>query len=176
MNNAATKPVTKPVTAELSPRRMLHIVFATTSGHTEFVVDTLVEALAGSIPGWTIEQTLAEQARPEDLLRGDVLLLASSTWNSGGIEGQLNPHMLALLDDRAKDLDLASKPCVCIGLGDHRYFYTARAVDLLQRYVLSHHGRQICPALRIVDEPYGQQGAVRTWSEQFAGALTQLAA
>jgi len=36
---------------------------------------------------------MAEKTQPQDLLSGDVLLLASSTWNTGGIEGQLNPHM-----------------------------------------------------------------------------------
>ena len=48
-----------------------------------------------------------------------------------GIEGQLNPYMWVLLQDKAKNLDLAGKPCACIGLGDHRYFYTARAADHL---------------------------------------------
>ena len=36
--------------------------------------------------------------------------------------------MSVLLQDKAKNLDLASKPCAAIGLGDDRYFYTARAV------------------------------------------------
>jgi flavodoxin I len=173
MNNAAANPVSRSPSVR---RRMLHVVFATTSGHTEFVVDKLVESLAGRITGWVIEESLAEQTQPQDLLRGDVLLLASATWNTGGIEGQLNPHMSALLLDRAKNLDLASKPCACIGLGDHRYFYIARALEHLQRYIESHHGRLILPALKIVDEPYGQEDAVRAWGEQFVGALTQIAA
>jgi hypothetical protein len=33
----------------------------------------------------------AEKMQPLDLLQGDVLVLA--TWNTGGIEGQLNSHM-----------------------------------------------------------------------------------
>ena len=171
MNNGANNPASVLPSVR---HRSLHVVFATTSGHTEFVVDTLVEALARLIPEWVIEETLAEKTQPRDLLRGDVLLLASATWNTGGIEGQLNPHMSTLLQDRAKDLDLASKPCACIGLGDHRYFYTARAVDHLQRYVESHHGRQILPALKIVDEPYGQEDTVKAWGGQFVGALTQI--
>jgi flavodoxin I len=107
--------------------RSLHIVFASTSGHTAYVVDALIDSLKSITPGWEIEETTAEQAQPQDLLSGDVLLLASATWNTGGIEGQLNPHMSALLQEKAKTLDLAGKPCACIGLGDHRYFYTARA-------------------------------------------------
>jgi flavodoxin len=134
----------------------LHIIFATTSGHTEFVVDTLTRSV--ELSDWEIEKTLAEKASPQDMLRGAVLLLASSTWNTGGVEGQLNPHMSVLLQSKAKDLDLASKPSACIGLGDHRYYYTARAADLLHDYIESHHGRLLLPALKIVDEPYGSGG------------------
>ena len=76
--------------------------------------------------------------------------------------------MSVLLHDKAKTLDLAGKPCACIGLGDHRYFYTARAADHLQHYVKAHHGRLIVPALKIIDEPYGQEEAVRVWGKQLA--------
>ena len=127
------------------PRRSLHIVFASTSGHTQYVLEALIDSLKSTSPDWAIEETMAEKTRPQDLLSGDVLLLASSTWNTGGIEGQLNPHMSVLLHDKARALDLAGKPCACIGLGDHRYFYTARAADHLQNYVKGHHGRLIVP-------------------------------
>ena len=165
MNNAAE------AVSQLIQRRLLHIVFASTSGHTEYVVDALVESLKSITPGWEIEETMAEKTQPQDLLSGDVLLLASSTWNTGSIEGQLNPHMWTLLRDRAKSLDLARRPCACIGLGDHRYFYTARAADHLQHYVNAHHGLLIVPALKIVDEPYGQEEAVRVWGRQLVDVL-----
>jgi len=152
-------------------RLSLHIVFASTSGHTEYVVDALINSLKSITPGWEIEETMAEKTQPQDLLSGDVLLLASSTWNTGSIEGQLNPHMWVLLHDKAKTLDLAGKPCACIGLGDHRYFYTARAADHLQHYVKAHHGRLILPALKIIDEPYGQEEAVRVWGKQLVDVL-----
>jgi flavodoxin len=152
-------------------RRSLHIVFASTSGHTEYVVDALIDSLKSIAPGWEIEETMAEKAQPQDLLSGDVLLLASATWNAGSIEGQLNPRMWVLLHDKAKNLDLAGKPCACIGLGDHRYFYTARAADHLQHYFKAHHGRLIVPTLRIIDEPYGQEETVRVWGKQLVDVL-----
>lgn len=130
------------------------------------MVDALIGSLKSMQPSWEIQETVAEKTQPQDLLSGDVLVLASATWNTGGTEGQLNPHMWALLQDKAKTLDLAGKPCACIGLGDHRYFYTARAADHLQHYVEGHHGRLIVPTLRIIDEPYGQEEAVRAWSKQ----------
>lgn len=155
-------------------RPLIHIVFATTSGHTEFVVDILSKALTIALPEWTIEKTLAERTQAQDLLRGSVLVLASSTWNTQSIEGQLNPHMLGLLQDRARNLDLALKRCACIGLGDHRYFYTARAVDRLQHYVESHHGQLIMPPLTIVDEPYGQEDTIVAWGEGLAATSMEL--
>jgi flavodoxin I len=152
-------------------RQFLHIVFASTSGHTEYVAEALIDSLRSIAPGWEIEETMAEKAQPQDLLSGDVLLLASATWNTGGIEGQLNPHMSVLLHDKAKTLDFAGKPCACIGLGDHRYFYTARAADHLQHYVNDHHGRLIVPTLKIIDEPYGQEEAVRVWGKRLVDVL-----
>ena len=154
----------------LVQRRSLHVVFASTSGHTEYVVDALIDSLKSITPGWEMEETRSEKAQPKDLLSGDVLLLASATWNTGGSEGQLNPHMWVLLHDKAKTLDLAGKPCACIGLGDHRYFYTARAADHLQHYVEAHHGRLIVPTLKIIDEPYDQEEALRVWGKQLVDA------
>jgi flavodoxin I len=154
----------------IAQRRSLHIVFASTSGHTEYVVEALIDSLKSTTPGWEIEETRAEKAQPQNLLSGDVLLLASATWNTGGIEGQLNPHMWSLLNDRSKNLDLGGKPCACIGLGDHRYFYTARAADHLQNYIKAHHGRLLAPTLKIIDEPYGQEEAVRVWGKQLVDA------
>jgi len=168
VNNTANAAETGP---HFSQRRVLHIVFASTSGHTKYVVDALAPSLESITPGWEIEATMAEKTQPQDLLSGDVLLLASATWNTGSSEGQLNPHMWGLLHDKAKTLDLAGKPCACIGLGDHRYFYTARAADHLEHYVEAHHGRLIVPTLKIIDEPYGQEEAVRVWGKQLVDVL-----
>ena len=78
--------------------------------------------------------------------------------------------MWTLLEDKAKALDLAGKPCACIGLGDHRYFYTARAADRLQRYVETHQGRLVLPTFKLLDEPYGQEESIRSWGQQLIQA------
>jgi len=83
----------------------IHIIYASTSGHTEYVVDQLIGFLKAKAEDLEIEKQRAELTKPEDLLRGDILLLASATWNTGSIEGQLNPHMWMLLQDKAKNLD-----------------------------------------------------------------------
>ncbi len=74
MNNTANAAEAVP---HFIQRRVLHIVFASTSGHTEYVVDALIDSLKSIAPGWEIEETMAEKTQPQDLLSGDVLLLAS---------------------------------------------------------------------------------------------------
>ncbi len=138
----------------------LHIIYASTSGHTEYVVDRLL----ATVKGVQAEKQRAELTKPEDLLRGDVLVLASSTWNTGGPEGQLNPHMFALLMDRAAQIDLAGKKVAVIGLGDARYHFTCAAAEHLETFVTSHGGTLIAPTLRIINEPYGQEKTVEKWA------------
>lgn len=144
----------------------IHIIFASTSGHTEHVVDTLISAL----PGLQISKQRAELAKPEDFLKGDVLILASSTWNTGGPEGQLNPHMMVLVA-RAKDVNLKGKRSAVIGLGDDRYRYTCRAADHLVNFVASHGGKVIEPVLRIINEPWDQDDKVIAWGSQLLKSL-----
>jgi flavodoxin I len=172
MKGVSSSAITTASTASSKQRRALCIIFATTSGHTEFVVDTLARSAA--LFDWEVETIPAERASQQDMLRGAALLLASSTWNAEGAEGQLNPHMSVLLQSRATNLDLAAKPSACIGLGDHRYYYTARAADLLQEYIQSHHGRLLLPALKIVNEPYDQEQAILGWGKQLADVLRRL--
>lgn len=143
----------------------LHIVFASTSGHTEHVVGVLVEHLKAKAPGCAVEVQRAEQAAPEDLLKGDLLLLASGTWNTGGIEGQLNPHMYALLEGRAAGVELGGKRVLTVALGDDRYRYRANAAVHLGNFIRARGGEHAGHTLKIINEPYGQEVAVREWAD-----------
>jgi hypothetical protein len=53
------------VTPDLSPRRSLRIAYASTSGHTEYVVDALVGSWNGTARGWDIEEAMAEGHTPK---------------------------------------------------------------------------------------------------------------
>lgn len=152
----------------------LHIIYATTSGHTEYVVDELVAFLKEKAPDLEVEVQRAEQAQPEDLQRGDVLLLGCGTWNIGGIEGQLDPHMHEFLLKRSKEADLGGKPVAAIALGDDRYKYTIRATEHLMQFILNHNGKGACPPLAIVNEPYGQEEKIRAWGDKLLSAMQSL--
>ncbi len=156
--------------------RSLTIVYASTSGHTEYVVDVLIDVLGEKDKSMRVIKQRAELTKPEDFTKADVLLLASSTWNTGNVEGQLNPHMHDLLMVRAATADLAGKPVAAIGLGDERYFFTARAADRLTDYIKIHQGQLLLPTLKVVNEPYGQEDKVRTWAADLAQKIDALPA
>ena len=151
----------------------LHIIYASTSGHTEYVVDLIGKVLAEKAPTLTVSKVLAEQATPEDLVKASALILACGTWNTGGIEGQLNPHMHAFLLKRAAATDLKGQRVALVALGDKRYFYTARAGEHLKNFVETHGGKQIGETLTIVNEPYGQENQVHAWADTLLSLLSK---
>lgn len=146
----------------------IHIIYASTSGHTEYVIDTLVQSLKEC----EVTKIRAERADEDDLSKGDVLILASGSWNTGSIEGQLNPHMHQLLKKKAADTDLKKQKVGLIGLGDDRYHYTCGAADHLEEFVRDHNGEQAGETLRIINEPYGQEDEVKKWATHLQSFLT----
>lgn len=153
----------------MSPVSSIQIIFASTSGHTEYVIDQAIQSLVAA--GVTVEKKRAELAQPEDLLKGDILLLASGSWNTGGAEGQLNPYMHDLLKKRAADIDLGGKKVLLVGLGDERYRYLVGAMTHLEEFVKTHNGVVVEPVLKIVNEPYGQEQKVEQWMSDIRPAL-----
>lgn len=152
----------------------LHIIYASTSGHTEYVVGVLKDALQANSPELTVEVQTAESAKPEDLTKGDVLILASGTWNIAGTEGKMNPHMHNFLLKEAKGVDLAGKNVGIIALGDTRYYYTSRASEHLRNYIQGSGGTVFGTPLTIVNEPFGQEERVEKWGGKFLTQLKEL--
>lgn len=114
----------------------------------------------------------AEEAQPDDLLKGDALILACGTWNTGGSEGQLHIRMDALLNERAKDIDLEGKHIGLIALGDERYYFTGRATEHLIQFVMNHNGKVLGNPLLIINDPIGQEEKVVKWGDKLLQQLT----
>jgi len=149
----------------------LRIIYASTSGHTEYVVECLAKELQALRADLGVVVTRVEKARPEDLTSADFLVLASGTWNTGGVEGQLNPHMHDYLKGKAKEVDLDGRHVALIALGDDRYYYTCRAGEHLRQYVMTHGGEVWPNVLMIVNDPYGQEAKVAAWAKKFVPDL-----
>jgi flavodoxin len=138
-------------------------IVASTSGHTEYVLQVVKQFVKTKKINLNIVK--AEQATVNDVQAAEVLLLASSTWNTGGNEGQLNPHMLTCWK-ALQGVDLQQKPCAAIGLGDERYRYTAAAADHLKEMIQTLNGALLLPAFKVVNEPYGQEKLIEAWAQK----------
>lgn len=150
----------------ISPVNDVQIIYASTSGHTEYVVERVIAALQRLDGPMVVKAVRAEQATPEDLLSGEVIVLASGTWNTGGVEGQMNPYMHEFLLKKAKDIDLKQKKVAIIALGDDRYYYTSRSGEHMRQFATSHNGSVWMHVLTIVNDPYGQEAKVEAWAKK----------
>lgn len=144
----------------------ISIIYASTSGHTEFVVERVAAVLREQMPGCSLKLLRAEKAQPHDLKGQDLLIFASGTWNTGGVEGQLNPHMHELLFSTLKGLHFAGQPMAFISLGDDRYYFTTRCTEHFQKFRMAVQGKQAVPPLIIVNEPYGQESKIDAWAKR----------
>lgn len=144
----------------------IQIIYTTSTGNTEHVVGVLRKTLESK--GITVSSQLAEESKSEDLLKGDVLILACGTWNTGGSEGQLHVRMDAFLNGKAKAVDLEGKRVAIIALGDEEYYYTGRATEHLVQYALNHNGKLIGAPLLIINDPEEQEEKVVRWGEKLA--------
>ncbi len=147
----------------------ISIIYASTSGHTEYVMQILGDALREA--GQEVTTTRCEKAMAADLTKGDLTILACGTWNADGVEGQLNPHMRAFFD-RVKEADVSRTTLAIVGLGDARYRYTGRCIEHLQKFRMAKKAAQLLPPLLIVNEPYGQEERVRGWAQKVIAALS----
>lgn len=153
--------------------KSLNIIYASTSGNTEYVVGVIVDRIKAKAANLKVAVKKAECAESADLLKGDVLLLASGSWNTGGIEGQMNPYMHALLQGKAKDIDLKNKKTAIIALGDDRYYYTCRSGEHMRTFTKSHNGTIFGDPLLVVNDPYGQEERINKWTDKFLVTLRQ---
>ena len=154
--------------------RSISVIYSTATGHTEFVVDVLVKELTKELPTVRIIKQRAEVTQPSDLKKSDVIILACGSWNTGNTEGQLSPYMHDLLTVRATMEDLKGIHATAIGLGDERYFYTARSAEKLTDYLKDHGASLLIPALKIINDPFDQENKVAVWATELAKKINDL--
>lgn len=153
---------------------MIHslcIITASTSGHTDFVLDEVVKHLRTKCPLLVIKRKRAELATFDDFLESDALILGSGTWNTGGVEGQLNPFMHQLLLEKCKDIKLPSKPIAFVSLGDDRYYFTTRCTEHFLKFQRASEAVSLVSPLIIVNEPYDQTEKMLAWADKLVAVV-----
>lgn len=151
--------------------RSLSIITASTSGHTDMVLDVVQSHLSSALPHLVVRRVRAEQAQRSDIASSDAVVLGSGTWNTGGVEGQLNPHMHAFLFQRLAGASFDGKALAVVSLGDDRYYFTTRCTEHFLRFQRATRMSALCAPLIIVNEPYGQEERMLAWARKLEGAL-----
>ncbi|PQO31653.1 flavodoxin [Blastopirellula marina] len=88
---------------------LMAIFYGSTTGNTESAANKMKELLADCIA----EVVDVHRAKPEDLLKYDLLLFGVSTWNIGEVQDDWAAFLPKL-----KTLDLSGKKVAFFGMGD----------------------------------------------------------
>jgi flavodoxin len=137
-------------------------VYASTSGHTEAVVEYLAQV-------WQAQDIETKLARAEKsdvsvFAQGTHFLIATSTWE----HGVLNPFFQALSKEM-KSADFSGKKALFVGLGDTRYepVYFCQGIEIMKEIWMDAHGAAVGTMLKINGEPFQQfETILKPWSEQ----------
>jgi len=141
----------------------IHIVYASTSGNTEFVMDKVADVWRKM--GREVFLHRSEKTDINILTKNKFFLLATSTWDNG----KINPFFDRLLSEMEK-LDFSDKSAAFIGLGDRRYesHYFCTGMTLLKEVWEKSNGKSVGVALTIGREPFDEiiDKLVRDWAEK----------
>lgn len=143
------------------------LLYATNSGNTEFAAQTIANALASN--HIQIDILNVAEAKPEDVIGYNLLILGSPTWdnviNGRYKQGQLQDQMAAFLHTISQ-VDLAKQPMAVFGLGDSNYQYFCGSAILLQKFVSKAGAHLISDPLYIDGYPQFQAGLLVDWAAQ----------
>ena len=145
----------------------MQIVYASTSGNVEFVVETVADLLVEAGISCTLHR--AEQTSIDVIKNNGTFILATSTWE----HGEINPFFDKLLAEM-KTTDMTGKRAAFIGLGDMRYepVLFNQGIKLLKSLYLEKGGKDISDLLLIDGEPYNQiDDRIRPWTAKLIEEL-----
>lgn len=144
----------------------IHVIYASTSGNVEKVVETAAEVLRQA--GLAVELHRAEQTPLSVITDNDTFILASSTWE----HGVLNPFFQRLYSEM-KDQDFTGKRAGFMGCGDRRYESVLfnEGIKMINRLWTKQGGQQLHHMHIIDGDPYPQLEPVKVWATEFAAAL-----
>lgn len=141
--------------------RSILIIYGSTGGNTEMVVENVAEILKKK---FKVEIQRAEEASPNSIFKYDVCILASPTYGHGLLEDYMAKFVRKL-----KELDLKGKPCAVIGLGDPKYEaqYHIESAPILEDVLTKVNGKILLPALKISRTPVMHlKGLIPFWTDK----------
>lgn len=117
------------------------IVYASRRGTTRKIADIIVKILEAN--GLSVDIRKASLSQASDLLKYDVLLLGSSTWEDGDLHEDMDQ-----IERDLRDLDLKGKFAAAFGTGNSRFRYFCEAVDILETRLKHSGAKLLIPSLK----------------------------
>lgn len=137
------------------------LVYASTSGNTEIVMETVAQILQQADLAPTLHR--AEQTPVSVIEDNSWFVFGTSTWEHGA----LNPFFRRLLSEM-KNSNLAGKQAAFVGCGDTRYepVLFCEGIEKVKKVWVAQGGSVLGEVLKINGEPYGLLGTdVKRWAE-----------
>jgi len=140
------------------------IVFASMTGNTEWIADSIANELRRN--GDHVEIKDAFDAYAEELTSYDRILVGSYTWG----DGDLPDEMLGFFEDLQKT-DLTGKLAAAFGSGDSFYDSFAGAVDLLEETLKEQGCEIVTKGLKVDQESEERMEALcQSFAKEFVHA------
>jgi flavodoxin len=145
----------------------IHAIYATTSGNTEFVIDTVAEIWRTG--GWTVETHRAERTSPDLIAQNSLFLFGTSTWDRGSV----NPFFTKLYE-AMKHMSFAGKSGFFVGSGDNRYepIQFNMGIQQIMECWKNQGGVELYHPLKINGEPHTVLDVlIRPWAQATVAEL-----
>jgi flavodoxin len=149
---------------------MIHIIYASTMGHTELVAEKVSELLGNA----GIENTLhkAEVTDYSLIENNDKFIFATSTWEHGVI----NPYFNQILERLSQERDLSDKIAAFIGTGSVKYeiYYFCEGAKILRKTWLEAQGGEFVQPILIDGLPYDKLDTLVTnWANKLIEKINE---
>lgn|GEM_PF-346233 len=140
----------------------VQIIYSTVGGNTEIVVKKITNDLV--LSGHQVDSFRVDNYTTENLLKYDLTILASPTYNQGTLDDHFKPFF-----KNWKSVDLTGRYFVAVGLGSMKYYseYLTEATGLLEEEISKKGCQLAIPGLRIgVDPLKVLDSLVAKWSQK----------
>lgn len=109
-------------------RMQILITYATNTGNTETVAETLSDYIKTTFPDHEITLTDMDELHPSDFLNYDLIFIGSSTWGEGEFN-EIAEEFFEKLNN--EDINLSKIRFAIFGLGDSFYKNFCTVVELM---------------------------------------------
>lgn len=139
------------------------IVYATNGGNTALLSQFVQAGLEKS--GYQVTRKNVKETSIDELANYDLVVLGSSTWDEGKLQGRLHVDMRPFVE-QLKNYDFAGKPVAVFGLGHYSYTFTCNAAKLLTEAVEGSHGRLVTEPFKVDDVVDLFTDSAEEWASQ----------